>query len=51
MLMDQIDRCLETLSKILNTFKKSPNRRYQKSTLRTKLFVAKCLYDEILEKK
>lgn len=47
--MEQIEILILSLTKTLNSLKKNPNHRYQKSTLITKLNASKVIYNEILE--
>lgn len=47
--MERTDILLAELSKVLSNLKKSPHRRYQKTTLIAKLNTSKTLYNEVLE--
>lgn len=48
--MDDVDESIRKLINILNTFKKSPNRKYTKQTLINKAEESRDLYLELLEK-
>lgn len=47
--MEQIASLIEILAKNLKILKKSPNRKYQRSTLIEKLHSSRCIYEQILD--